>query len=121
MRRTLTILGLGSALLIGAPVLLLFASPTFITVRNDSGNSVTGISVTVQGRTLGFPDLSPGDSARRWIRNTGADDHFALVARRNGGAQIRAEEGYITSGTFYSAVQFIITPSGTVVFTENHR
>jgi len=120
MRKALLAIGLGFALLIGGAVALLFASPTSVTVRNDSSQPITAVSVTVQGRRLDFPDLAPGHSARRWFRNTGADDHYSLVAHRSDGTQIQRDEGYITSGSFYGAAQFTITPSGDVTFTEDY-
>jgi hypothetical protein len=120
MRRTLLALGLGLALLIGGAVVLLFASPTSVTIRNDSGQTITAVSVTVHGRRLEFPDLTPGRSARRWFHNTGADDHYSFAARRSDGTSIQRDEGYITSGSFYGAAQFTIMPSDDVTFTEDY-
>ncbi|MGB8167362.1 MAG: hypothetical protein WCF18_07705 [Chthoniobacteraceae bacterium] len=120
MRKALLALGLGLALLIGGAFVLLLVSPTSVTVRNDSSQTITTVSVTVQGRTLNFPNLPPGDSARRWFHNTGADGHYSLVAHRSDGTQIQRDEGYITSGSFYGSAQFTITPSGDVTFTEDY-
>lgn len=121
MRRTVTIFALGLASLVGGAILVLFVSPASVVVRNDSDQTVTGISVAVQEHTLNFPDLAPGHSARRWFRNAGPDGNYSLIARRSDGTQIREEEGYITGGGFYSAAQFTIEPSGNVAFTENYR
>ncbi len=120
MRRTLLALGLGLALLIGGAVVLLLVSPTSVTIRNNSGETIASVSVTVQGRRLDFPNLAPGRSARRWFHNSGADAHYTFVARRSDGTQIQREEGYITSGSFYGSAQFTITPSGDVTFTEDY-
>lgn len=118
MRRAL--LGLIVLLIIGVAILLLFGSPTSVTIRNDSAHTISSVSVTVQGHRLSFPDLPPGRTARRWFLNTGADDHYSLAARRSDGTVIQRDEGYITSGSFYGAAQFTITPSNDVTFTEDY-
>lgn len=120
MRRALLALGLVVALLVGGAIVLGFVSPTSVTVRNDSRQTITAVSVRVQGRRLDFNDIPSGHNVRRWFRNTGADDHYSLAARRSDGTAIQRDEGYITSGSFYGSAQFTVTPSGDVTFTEHY-
>ena len=105
MRRALLVLGFGLALLIGGAVVLLFASPTSVTVRNDSSQTITAVSVTVQGRRLDFPDLTPGHSARRWFHNTGADDHYSFVAT------VATEHRFSETRATLRAAAFMAQPS----------
>ncbi len=118
MRRPLLALGFAATLLIGGAMLLLIARPTSVTVRNDSAETLSEVSVTVQERRIEFPDLAPGVSARRWFRNTGADGQYSFVARRTDGTEIRQDEGYITSTTLFGSAEFKITPSGDVTFAD---
>lgn len=118
MRHRAPLLSLVTCVLIGTLGLILFTRPACVTIHNDSTEVITGISVTVQGRKLAYPDLPPGSSARRWFRNTGRDSHYTLAAARGHGTLIQTDEGYITSGTFYTSAQFRITPSH-VTFTED--
>lgn len=120
MRKTLIIIGIALALFFSGAIYLLVACPTSVTVRNDSRQSLAGVSVTVQGRRLDFPDLAAGLSARRWFHNKGPDGHFSLLARRSDGTQISAEEGYITSGDFYGSAHFTITSDGDVTFAQDY-
>lgn len=108
------------ALLFVAVIAFAFVDPIVVTVQNDSDQILAAISVSVQDRVLSFPDLTPGRSASRWFHNTGADDHYSLSAALQDGVSIKAEEGYITSGSFYGTAQFNVMSSGMVAFTESY-
>jgi hypothetical protein len=99
----------------------MFASPVSVTVRNDSGQIIAGISVTAQDRRLDFPYLPPGGSARRWFRNTGRDGDYILSALRGDGTRIEAEDGYMTSGSFYGSAEFTVGTIGEVTFSESYN
>lgn len=121
-RKTLVSVGIVLALLIGVVVVLVIFSPCLIsvTVRNDSEQTITAVSVTVQGRKLDFEDIAPGRSERRWFRNIGGDDHYTFAAKRSDGTSIQASGGYITGGYFCGWAQFTIASSGDVAFAENY-
>lgn len=99
---------------------LLSFSIVVVTVRNDSGQTAKKISVTVQRKTLSFPDLRPGASARRWFFNSGADSHYTFQATLADGSVISIDEGYITSGFLVGHADFIIGPNGAISFSEEY-
>ena len=119
MRKTLKAFGILTALLFVCVITFAFVDPIVVTVRNDSDQTLAAISIRAQDRLLSFPDLPSGHSASRWFHNTGADDHYSLSAVLQDGTSVKAEEGYITSGSFYGTAQFNVMSSGLVAFTES--
>ena len=105
-------------LLVALVVFAWMGFPTAITVRNNSDRTLNGILVVVQDRKISFSSLRPGDSERRWHRNSGADDHFTFTAVRDDGMKMKKEGGYITSGSFFGSVEFVVPPVGEIAFTE---
>ncbi len=119
MRAVLKFAVFGFGLLLVALVVFAWTGfPTAITVRNNSDRTLNEVLVVVQDHTLKFPSLSPGDSARRWHRNSGADDNFTFTAVRDDGMKIQKEDGYVTSGSFFGSVEFTVAPVGEIAFAE---
>jgi hypothetical protein len=108
------------AITLGSAVYLFTSCPVRVSVRNETNQRVTGITVDIQRQRLAFPDLQPGEVHKLYFHNTGLDSHYVLTARLSDGTPISKADGYITSGFLCGRIDFSLERSGSVIFKETY-
>jgi hypothetical protein len=90
-----------------------------LTVTNESGQPVHNLIVTVCGETIGFGDISPGDSKCARFR-FGGDATFLVRGRLADGAEIDDYVGYVASEESLFGVNAVLTirPRGELEFSH---
>lgn len=91
-----------------------------LVVVNQSGVTVTFLTIAVGGETIRFEGLPPGDrrSARFRIRG---DDHFVVRGRLANGTEIDRECGYVTGGLHGERAYFVIELNGELEFSQSRK
>lgn len=86
-------------------------------VRNDSGQAITFLTITVGGETLRFEDIpaSVSISSRFHIRS---DDSFVVRGQLADGTKLAENCCYVTHGMYGERAEFIIQPGGKLEFKQ---
>lgn len=93
------------------------ATSNRVVIENRSGLVIVSLSVTVGGRSIGFPRVAQGGTVESRYPIRG-DDHFVLAGKLSDGTQFGGDFGYVTNGMYGEVAYFIIEPGGNVVFGQ---
>ena len=90
-----------------------------LTVTNESGQPVQDLTVTVGGETIGFGDISPGDSKRARFRFSD-EATFLVRGRLADGAEIDDYVGYVVWEESLFGINAVLTirPRGELEFSH---
>lgn len=94
------------------------ATSNRVVIENRSGLAIISLSVTVAGRSIGFPPVPPGDAVEASYQVIG-DDHFILAGKLSDGTEFGGDFGYVTSGMYGNVGRFVIEPGGVINFDQS--
>jgi hypothetical protein len=86
-------------------------------VRNESGQLLQSLSITIGGETTRIEDVKTGES-RSFPFHIHSDDHFEVEGQLVDGTPLRDSFGYVTNGMHGEHAEFIIQPKGDIDFNQ---
>lgn len=86
-------------------------------VRNESGQTLEFLSITISDETTRLENLK-SDESRVFPFSIQSDDHFEVEGQLADGTQLKDSFGYVTNGMHGERAEFIIEPNGEITFNQ---